>query len=96
MHDKSFVAFVVSVTLSASALFCLIYGKKRGCSCPFMKPLPSHFLLTYSKGKSWCPCTLPEPKHGLLNTWTELLYLSFPHEADLFTLILLHKLTQYL
>mgnify|MGYP006863957033 CR=1 FL=1 len=28
--------------------------------------------------------------------WTELLYLSFPHEADLFTLILLHKLTQYL
>ena len=35
--------------------FGLIYGKKRGCSCPFMKPLPSHFLLAYSKGKSWCP-----------------------------------------
>ena len=34
--------------------------------------------------------------HGLLNIWTELLYLTFPHEADLLTLIMSHKLTQYL
>ena len=35
-------------------------------------------------------------RHGLLNIWTELLYLTFPHEADLLTLRTLHKLTQYL
>ena len=35
-------------------------------------------------------------RHGLLNIWTELLYLTFPHEADLLTLIMSHKLTQYL
>ena len=34
--------------------------------------------------------------HGLLNIWTELLYLTFPHEADLLTLKISHKLTQYL
>ena len=34
--------------------------------------------------------------HGLLYKWTELLYLTCPHEADLLTLIMLHKLTQYL
>ena len=33
--------------------------------------------------------------HGLLNIWTELLYLTCPHEADLLTLIMSHKLTQY-
>ena len=30
--------------------------------------------------------------HGLLYKWTELLYLTCPHEADLFTLIMLQKL----
>ena len=30
-------------------------------------------------------------KHGLLNIWAELQYLTFPHEADLFTLIMPHK-----
>ena len=35
-------------------------------------------------------------RHGLLNIWTELLYLTFPHEADLLTLKMSHKLTQYL
>ena len=35
-------------------------------------------------------------KHGHLNIWTELLYLIFPHEADLLTLKMSHKLTQYL
>ena len=34
--------------------------------------------------------------HGLLYIWTELLYLTCPHKADLLTLIILHKLTQYL
>ena len=34
--------------------------------------------------------------HGLLDIWTELLYLTFPHEVDLLTLRMLHKLTQYL
>ena len=34
--------------------------------------------------------------HGLLYKWTELLYLTCPHEADLLTLILSQKLTQYL
>ena len=34
--------------------------------------------------------------HGLLNIWTELLYLTFPHEADILTLIMSHKLTQHL
>ena len=34
--------------------------------------------------------------HGLLDIWTELLYLTFPHEADLLTPIMSHKLTQYL
>ena len=33
--------------------------------------------------------------HGLLNIWKELLFLIFPHEADLFTLIMSPKLTQY-
>ena len=32
--------------------------------------------------------------HGLLNIWMELLYLTCPHEADLLTLIMSHKLTQ--
>ena len=31
--------------------------------------------------------------HGLLNIWTGLLYLTFPHEADILTLIMSHKLT---
>ena len=35
-------------------------------------------------------------RHGLLYKWTELLYLSCPHEADLLTLIMSQKLTQYL
>ena len=34
--------------------------------------------------------------HGLLNIWTELLYLPCPHEADLLILIMSHKLTQCL
>ena len=34
--------------------------------------------------------------HGLLYKWTELLYLTCPHEADLLTLIMSQKLTQYL
>ena len=34
--------------------------------------------------------------HGLLYKWTELLYLTCPHEADLFTLITSQKVTQYL
>ena len=38
----------------------------------------------------------PHLNHGLLNIWTELLYLTFPHEADLLILIMSHKLTQYL
>ena len=33
--------------------------------------------------------------HGLLNIRTELLYFTFPHEADLLTLVMSHKLTQY-
>ena len=32
--------------------------------------------------------------HGLLYIWTELLYLTCPHEAALLTLIMSHKLTQ--
>ena len=35
------------------------------------------------------------PGHGLLYKWTELLYLTCPHEADLLTLIKSQKLTQY-
>ena len=34
--------------------------------------------------------------HGHLNIWTELLYLAFPHVADILTLIMSHKLTQHL
>ena len=34
--------------------------------------------------------------HGLLYKWTELLYLTCPHEADLLTLIMSQKPTQYL
>ena len=34
--------------------------------------------------------------HGLLYKWTELLYLTCPHEADLLTLIMSQKLIQYL
>ena len=34
--------------------------------------------------------------HGLLYKWTELLYLTCPHEADLLTLIMSQKLKQYL
>ena len=34
-------------------------------------------------------------RHGLLNIWTELLYLTFPYEADILTLIMSHKLTQH-
>ena len=34
--------------------------------------------------------------HGLLNIWMELLYLTFPHEADFLTLIMSLKLTQHL
>ena len=33
--------------------------------------------------------------HGLLYKWTELLYLTCPHEADLSTLVRSQKLTQY-
>jgi hypothetical protein len=29
-------------------------------------------------------------RHGLLYIWTELLYLTFPHEADLLTLMMSH------
>jgi hypothetical protein len=39
---------------------------------------------------------LGETEHGLLYIWTELLYFTCPHEADLLTLIMSHKLTQYL
>ena len=35
-------------------------------------------------------------RHGLLYKWTELLYLTCPHEADLLTLIMSQKLIQYL
>ena len=44
-------------------------------------------------------CRLAELRrleHGLLNIWSELLYLTCPHEADFLTLIMPHKLTQYL
>ena len=34
------------------------------------------------------------PRHGLLYKWTELLHLTCPHEADVFTLIMSYKLTQ--
>ena len=34
--------------------------------------------------------------HGLLNIWTELLYLTFPHEADILILVMSQKLTQHL
>ena len=34
--------------------------------------------------------------HGLPYKWTELLYLTCPHEADLLTLIMSQKPTQYL
>ena len=34
--------------------------------------------------------------HGLLYKWTELLYLTCQHEADLLTLMMSQKLTQYL
>ena len=35
-------------------------------------------------------------EHGLLYKWTELLYLTCPHEADLLTLTMSQKPTQYL
>ena len=35
-------------------------------------------------------------RHVLLYEWTELLYLTCPHEADLLILIMSLKLTQYL
>ena len=40
-------------------------------------------------GKCLCSTRI----HGLLYIWTELLYLTCPHEADLLTLIMSHKLT---
>ena len=35
-------------------------------------------------------------RHGLLYEWTELLYLTCPHEADLLTPMMSQKLAQYL
>ena len=43
-----------------------------------------------------CYSELGSLKHGLLYKWTKLLYLTCPHEADLLTLIISQKLTQYL
>ena len=34
--------------------------------------------------------------HGLPYKWTELLYLTCPHEVDLLTLMMSQKLTQFL
>ena len=45
------------------------------------------------------PTTKSPPRSLEFNrykSWTELLYLTYPHEADLLTLIMSHKLTQYL
>ena len=69
-------------------------------------PRKSFLLYNQVRGKSiqnWKRPTMDEYLgvihqiiHGLLNIWTELLYLTFPHEADLLTLKMSHKLTQYL
>ena len=52
-------------------------------------------VVTSKTHNEHCPAYLA-PDHGLLYIWTELLYLTCPHEADLLTLIMSHKLTQYL
>ena len=64
-----------------------------GVANTFLQYMPLTFIFTILNSLQG---TEYELGHGLLNIWTELLYLTFPHEADILTLIMSHKLTQHL
>ena len=66
--------------------FCLV------CNFAPLNYLNREIFLKVCKLSGTISCLI----HGLLYIWTELLYLTCPHEADLFTLIMSHKPTQYL
>ena len=88
----SFIKICHKTSLLFVCCFFFLFFWKRGYFglTLLYLPVPTFKLSTYLL-RFW-----EGARHGLLYKWTELLYLTCPHEADLLTLIMSQKPTQYL